>query len=230
MRYSTHLRAAAIVAFGLTALGQLTYAQTKSSKASKSGSKATPSTETMVPFSPAGHDAIHEVEDARLAIFNGDMDAAKQLMKDAMASMEVAEDEAPIFIQSAVLSVDGKPVEEEDEAEEVDIVPVDGEVILAEDYVPTKAKQQHISKANMFMKNGKHKEALNELKLADIGVNVSRVWMPIEFSEDHLADAIALMDEEKYYEANLALKAIEDSLTIDSETIAEQVPAKSAKK
>lgn len=184
----------------------------------------------LIPFSPAGHEAIHEIEDARLAIFNGDIDVARQLVVDAMASVETAEEDAPILLESATVSVNGKEVGEEDEADEVDIVPVDGEVTLAEDYVPTPEKQKHINKANMLMKNGKQKEALNELKLADIGVNVSRVWMPISFSEEHLEGALALMDESKYYEANLALKAIEDSLTLDSETLVEQAPTKTAKK
>ena len=236
MLYPKYLRAAVLAAFGLTALSPLTFAQTKSSKSGMKGKSAThakttqtPDTDALVPFSPAGHEAIHEIQDARLAIFNGDVDIAEQLMKDAMASLETAEEEAPILLESATLSVNGKPVEEEDEADEVDIVPVDGSVTLAEDYNVTPEKKKHITKANLFLKNGKKKEALDEFKLADIGVNVSRVWMPIEFSEDRLEGAIDLMDDGLYYEASLALKAIEDSLTVDSETLVEQVPAKKAK-
>jgi hypothetical protein len=52
--------------------------------------------------------------------------------------------------------------------------------------------------------------------LGAIDVNYTRWWLPIAPTETHLDQAIKLADESKYYEANLALKAIEDSVTVDS--------------
>ena len=225
MQYPKYVRAATFVAFGLAAFSQLACAQSSSSQ-----SKTDPVTQALVRFSQSGHEAIHEIEDARLAIFNGDVDIARQLLTDAKTSITAAEKEAPTFTNTTTMSVAGKPVSSETATMKVDIVPIDGEVALAEDYVPTPEKQSHINKANQHLKNGEQKEAIEELQLADISVNLSRVWMPISSSEKHLNDAIALLNDSKYYEANLALKAIEDGLTIDSETIEEDEPTASAKK
>jgi YfdX protein len=49
-----------------------------------------------------------------------------------------------------------------------------------------------------------------------IDVMYNRVWMPLTSTKAHLADATKLMDDHKYYEANLALKAVGDSLQTDS--------------
>ena len=50
----------------------------------------------------------------------------------------------------------------------------------------------------------------------DIDVRYTRWWLPIAPTETHFIQALKLTNESKYYEANLALKAIEDSVTIDS--------------
>ena len=51
----------------------------------------------------------------------------------------------------------------------------------------------------------------------------ARVWswrtrLPIASTETHLDRAIKLANASRYYEANIALKAIEDSVTMDSIT------------
>jgi hypothetical protein len=74
----------------------------------------------------------------------------------------------------------------------------------------------HVDKANESFKKGDHATGLQELRLGEIDVNYTRWWLPIAPTETHLDQAIKLARESKYYEANLALKAIEDSVTIDS--------------
>jgi hypothetical protein len=107
------------------------------------------------------------------------------------------------------------------------MVPVDGELVLAEDFVPTPEKRARIDKANEHFRNGKAKEALEELRLGDIGVLYSRAWMPLASASKRLEQATKLMDDHKYYEANLALKAIGDSITTDSVILNESIKTKS---
>jgi hypothetical protein len=95
-------------------------------------------------------------------------------------------------------------------------VPVDGQLALADDFVMTPEKKAHVDKANESFKKGDHATGLEELRLGAIDVNYTRWWLPIAPTETHLAQAIKLANESKYYEANLALKAIEDSVTMDS--------------
>jgi len=88
-------------------------------------------------------------------------------------------------------------------------------------------KSARIDKANEHFKNGKAKEALEELRLGDISVLYTRAWMPIAAANKQIEHATKLMNDHKYYEANLALKAIGDTITVDSVAINEPVKTKS---
>ena len=95
-------------------------------------------------------------------------------------------------------------------------VAIDGQLSLADDFVMTPEKKVHVDKANESFKKGDHTTGLQELRLGAIDVNYTRWWIPIAPAEAHLDQAIKLANESKYYEANLALKAVEDSVTLDS--------------
>ena len=189
----------------------------KASEAAKTSSEA----QDLTRFSRAGNSAIQAIRGARLAIFNGDPRAAKEMVEKAKTFGENAAKDAPMFDTKTTMSVQGKVVGSQGRKVTAAFVPVDGQFVLADDFVLTPEKQAHIDKANEYLKKGESKEALDELHLADIDVNYSQVWMPIAGAQNHLDEAIKLMNEGKYYEANLALKAIEDSLTTDSVTLAE---------
>ncbi len=55
----------------------------------------------------------------------------------------------------------------------------------------------------------------------------TRAWMPLAAAAKHLDQAVKFMDAQKYYEANLSLKAIGDSIAVDSVAINEAVKPKS---
>jgi hypothetical protein len=59
------------------------------------------------------------------------------------------------------------------------------------------------------------------LRLGDIDVNYTRLCMPMASSRERLEQAIRLTRDGKFDEANLALKAIEDNLFVDSVNIIE---------
>ena len=216
---------ATVVAVALfSCFGQIACAQAKTAE-SKSGSakssQTDPVAQAMMHFSESGHTAVEDIEDARVAIFNGDPAVAKQLMAKAKTALDDAKKEAPTFSSQTVISVAGKAVGSKHDSVTADLVPVDGDVVLAEDYVPSPEKKAHIDKANQYLQKGARKEAMKELRLGEIDVNYNRVWMPIASSAKHLDQAIQLADNGKYYEANLALKAIEDGLTMDTQTMTE---------
>lgn len=193
--------------------------------AEKSGAAATakPTTEVqaLTRFSNDGKAFMEAVRSARTAIFNGDPKAAKELMTQAKASLQGAKKDAPSFTIKTTMSAQGRVVGVEQAATTAAMVPVDGQVVIADDYVLTPEKQAHIAKANEHLKKGESKEAAEELRLAQIDVGFNRMWLPIAASEKHLDDAIKLANDDKYYEANLALKAIEDGLTMDSVSLAD---------
>jgi hypothetical protein len=169
----------------------------------------------MRQFSEAGHSAMMNISDARLAIFNGDPKVAMKLMESAKSFLVQADKDAASMsdttpgdkAKSGTMNTMGPKMR---------TVPVDGQLVLADDFVMTPEKKVHVDKANESFKKGDHATGLEELRLGAIDVNYNRWWLPIASTETHLDQAIKLANESKYYEANLALKAIEDSVTIDS--------------
>ena len=216
------------LAFGSFLLSQPALAETAKSAPEPAAATAAPEkpdAQAIMRFSQDGNDAIREISAARVAIFNGDVKLASEMIAKAKASVGKAELEAPTFTVKVTTSVEGKELGSKTETDKAEMVPVDGQLVLADDFVPTPEKQKRIAAANEHFKNGKNKEALEELRLGEVEVMYNRVWMPLASTTKHLDQAAKLMDDHKYYEANLALKAIGDSLTVDSVSLTE-VPKK----
>jgi hypothetical protein len=150
-----------------------------------------------------GFDAMRAIHDARVAIFNGDPKVCEEMLTKASASLaKTSKDET-------VAKVKG------------DMIPIDGSMALSDTFVPSAEKAAHIAKANEHLKAGDAKKGLEELKLGEIDVNFSRVLMPLKETETRLASATSLSKAQKYYEANLALKAAEDGIVLDSVSLLE---------
>ncbi len=199
-----------------------TAAKPMAGAAAKSDTKADAQAQEIIKFSQDGNAAMREVRGARFAIFNGDPKTSMQLMENAKASVAAAEKDAPSFGTRTTMSVQGKvvgtPAVKGQKAQEI---PFDGQLMLGENFVMTPEKQAHIDKANEHFKNGRNKEALEELRLGEIDVSYTRLWMPIAATNKDLDQAIKLSRDHKYYEANLALKAIEDGVVVDSVSLAD---------
>ncbi len=178
--------------------------------------KPAASDKALLKFSEAGNSAMRAIRVARFAIFNGEPKDALAQMASARTFLDQAENEAPTFDTKTTVSVGGKVVGTTEQKNEARSIPFDGQLVLADDFVPTPEKKAHIDKANEHFKQGDQKKALEELRLGEIDVNFTRSWLPLTRSKAQLATAIKLAGDGKYYEANLALKAIEDSVTVNS--------------
>lgn len=212
----------------LLAFSALTQAADDVKPASSAPAKPSAQDQALRHFSEAGHSAMLGIRDARLAIFDGKPKIAMKLMASARTFLGQAEKDAPVFETSSKEMVGGKTVEMTSESRKVKRVPVDGQLSLADDFVMTPEKQVHVNKANEHLKKGDQAKGLEELQLGEIDVNYTRLWMPIVPAEKHLDQAIKLANDGKYYEANLALKAIEDSMIVDSITLSD-LPKSTAK-
>ncbi len=181
--------------------------------------KKSPVDKALLKFSEAGNAAMREIRSARFAIFNGEPKVAMKEMESAQTFLKQAEKDAPTFDVKTTIKVDGKVVGATERQQEAMKIPFDGQILLADNFVVTPEKKAHIDKANEHLKNGDHAKALEELRLGEIDINYSRAWVPITQTKAHLATAMKLAGDGKYYEANLALKAIDDSVTVDSVTL-----------
>jgi len=185
-------------------------------------------TQEATKVSKDGFMAMRAVREARIAIFNGEPKVAVEIMDKAKEALDAASKDESMFI------ADMKTLAGEKTAHGTTTtmttaaatpattwIPIDGQIALADTYVPTPEKKEHIAKANEHLKNGRAKEAIEELRLGEINVTYTRVLMPLTATKKCLADAMQLATEHKYYEANLSLKAAEDGVIVDSVGLAD---------
>lgn len=157
--------------------------------------------------------AVRDVHAARLAIFDGAPEKAASLAASAQRNLEKAQSDGKDFAVDTAKSKGGDMY-----------VPFDTSIGLAEGFVPTDEKTAKIGEANKQLANGDQKKAIETLKLADVDLTFSAAMLPANASLGHVQDAVKLIGDGKYYEANLALKAVEDSVLVESYGI-EAVPA-----
>ncbi len=171
----------------------------------KSASKSDADYARMMKLSDDGFNAVRGIRSARIAIFNGDPQVAEKSVSSASEAMTKAKKDAANFYGRTNTSNDGQYW-----------IPVDATLDVADNFVDTPEKQQHVKKANEHFKSGNKNKAVEELKLAEIDVNFTRLLMPLTTTQDHIQAAKQMLDQKKYYEANLALKAAEDGLVVDT--------------
>lgn len=184
----------------------------------------------FVKVSENGFTALRDMEQARLAIFRGEPDAAKTLLDQAKVALAAASDEASELQKANTARMEGKSGAANKTAAGTDtasataastLIPVDARTMIADDFVLTPEKRAHIDKANQHLHKGKSREAIEELRQGDIHVSLVKVLLPVETTQKNLDTALKLMGEQKYYEANLALKSVDDGLVVESERFVE---------
>ena len=172
--------------------------------------------------SQEGNTAMREVRWARVAIFDGQPRYAEKILDAAKKNLDAVEKQAPqlmVALKSEEKAAGEKPL--------TGLIPIDAWLVLSEDYVSTPEKEANIKKANEHLKKGEKAKAIEVLRAADIGVSVTRILMPLKSTVKNVDKAIALLKENKYYEANLALKGAQDGLITDTMGLEEPVgPAK----
>lgn len=157
-------------------------------------------------ISQQGFAAVQDVRMARLAIFQGVPDHAVKLT-DAAAKL-LADD-----------SADWKAFAAANKKAELigdQYIAINGTIGISENFVATPEKQAAIKKANEQLTKGDKKGAIETLKLADIAVTQQLYLLPLKHAQKTVADVQKLLSEKKFYEANLALKAVEDSVIVDT--------------
>lgn len=204
-------------AFAVTLLlgSSLTAASSFAADNSNSASNAntqTSMTDKRLMVSNDGFKAERELGAARIAIFQGNTDAAKTLVKDAQADLKVVAQQAPKDFPNGAPTADGKGTGN------ADVIPIDGQMVVADNMVLTPDKAAKVKEANEHLKTGDTGKAMDTLKQGAIDVAFTRVLMPIKETDVHADAAASLLDEGKYYEANLALKAAQDLLQTDTVT------------
>ncbi|MHA3914452.1 YfdX family protein [Halovulum sp. GXIMD14793] len=148
--------------------------------------------------------AVTRARAARLALFENDIDAAKARVAEAMAEFVDAE------LKFNDLTIGDTEVPEG----AAEFLPFDISMTLDETFTVTEEAKQALTEAGALFQSGSDDEAIETLRLASIDVNISAALLPIVDTSEQLTAAQAALDEGKYFEANLALKALEDGVVV----------------
>lgn len=168
--------------------------------------------------------AVSDMRSARIAIFEGQTDLAKRYLDDATKLLEEADAHAPrteVTVQTK-RTVGGDEVTKSEREEVTDLVPVDAWVGVSEDFV---ARPKLRASEDEAAKDATASDAAPSVEAEDIGITVTRVLMPVHRTAAHVERAKKLLGQDKFYEANLALRAAEDELVTDEIVLYQPVHA-----
>lgn len=159
-------------------------------------------------LSQDGYNVLRDIRAARVAIFNGDPHAAKRYVKKANHDLTRARKD-----ETVAKGKGGK--------ENGNWIPIDGQLVISDNIVATPEKTTHFKIGNKKIKEGKTEEAIKDLKLAEVDVGFTRVLLPLNETTKQLHTATHLIGKQNYYEANMALKAAEDGLNMETVMLVE---------
>jgi YfdX protein len=181
-------------------------------------------------LSKDGAQAFRDLHLARIAIFDADPSQAKTLIGKAQAALDKAKTDETVFTKAeadlhppattGAASSDKTAAAKGDTSKgdmtkPVAWLPVDGQLLLGEDFVATPAKASAVADANKSLAKGDRKGALEKLKLAHVDVNFTLAVLPLAKTTADVDQAAKLIDASKYYEANAVLKQAEDGMRFD---------------
>lgn len=207
----TQSKFVALVVAGMLAAGPMlapAFAQTASTSndSAVQAAQTTGQQNQLIRTADEAYRALRNIQAARLAIFEGTPDKAAGLAEGIYKDLQTAQENAGNTSLPTNKSSTGNDV----------YVPFDMSMSLAEGFQPTSEKEARLTEANGLLASGNSKQAAEVLKLANIDVTVSAALIPINASVQHAKDAVDLISNNQFYEANLALKAIEDSVVIEA--------------
>lgn len=150
---------------------------------------------------------ISDVRNARFALFDGQSDAALELVKKSREVLEKA-------IVAGALKTDSTGDY---------VIPVDRSITLAEGFKPTQELEVIINKAGLMAQQGNVEQAMLLMQQSGVDLNVQYVLLPVRTGMSNLDLAIENIKEGQFYEANMNLKTIEVSITVEDLNI-EDIP------
>lgn len=187
--------------------------------------------------------AYRDVHLARLAIFDAKPDQARMFVSHAQSALDKAKTDETAFTKAeadlkppagmgtaatmagtdgAKTGDSGKDMTKDSTAktsasgEPVKWLPVDAQLVLADDFVVrNKDQQKSVDEANQHLKAGDRKGAMERLKLAGVDVDFTMAVVPLDKTTQEVNHAAQLIQDGKYYEANATLKTVEDGVRFD---------------
>lgn len=153
----------------------------------------------LVQVSSEAQVIVSNIQNARLALFDGQVDAAKDLVKKARAEFKNGLEQYAIKDAKAGY-----------------VIPLQSGVVFAEGFQPNEKHMPAITEAGEVLRNGDMVKAVNIMTKAGVDLNVATMVIPVKSTMSGLDKALKNLDNGDYYAANLTLKTIESALDLRS--------------
>ncbi|MDN5787958.1 YfdX family protein [Pseudorhodobacter sp.] len=149
---------------------------------------------------------LKSVHSARVALMDNEIDVGAAKVADAKDALTQGETDLKALRVADTEKTDAQ----------ADYLPFDVSMMLTDSFQPTDANKAAVKKAQDQMSSGDKNAAIDTLRLASVDVNISAAMLPESASMDNLNKAADLIKQKNYFDANLALKSIEDSVIVRS--------------
>ncbi len=142
---------------------------------------------------------LTEARAARMAIFDGQDAAALDLVKKALTSFDKDVAKYALKLQNGPGFA----------------VPIDNSISFVKGYKPTADQAEVIAAAGKLAKSGQPMAAFKKMLDGNIALDFKYAMLPVSSTVSQLEKAYADLQAKKFYEANLALKAVETSVIVE---------------
>jgi hypothetical protein len=150
--------------------------------------------------------SMRDINDARLALFNGQLESARTEVDAALTRINTAVNEAEEY------ALDVKAPKQDDW-----YVPFDTSVTMVDTYERNDGKADAAKdQAAKQTQSGAKSDATDLFKLSEVDFAVSAGLVPVKFAQQQIVDAARLIDKGEYFEANMALKAVDDAIVVQT--------------
>lgn len=191
---------ALFVALSPLALASLATAETAANYATQDG---------FLKTADEALEAMSEIQSARLALFNNDIALASESVRAAQVTLTKSESDLAGLLMRDFTAVDT----------ENNYLPFDMSMSLTEGFKATKENKLALQKAYGLIESAEPDEAIEVLKVAEIEVQVSAAMLPYEATIAALEDALGNIEDGDYFDANINLKSIVDSVVVNTFSI-----------
>ena len=209
-RIASALVCAMALSAGLVGMSNVVAAEPAQAAVSAPNAKAV---KDLRKLSQEGSKAFDQIGQARVALFEGKPEAAAKLIKEAQQSLKLAKKDDTAFLKAeSEMKGPAAEIAKADAKGPVQWLPVAGDISIVEDITKVPSKIDAANKANEQMKNGDRDGALETLRLADVKIQFTLAAVPLEKTIAAVDTADGLLTAKQYYEANLAMKKVQDSV------------------
>ncbi|WP_170565531.1 YfdX family protein [Ruegeria atlantica] len=145
-----------------------------------------------------GKHILDGVHAARLALFDGNTDLARDMISNAHNEINDHAAEFAIKLPDTVGFA----------------IPVESGLLFRDGFQPTDQHAPTISQAGALIRNGQVDEAITVMADAGIELDIKVVMLPVEPTATHLQQALTDIKAGHIHKANMTLKAVETSIEI----------------